>query len=267
MRAIWRLAPRLLALSVVLGLAACGGEHQAETVGDSADMARVEGAVVYRERMLLPPGAGLEIQLQDISRADADATVLASVLLSPEGAPPYGFAIDYDPARIDPRMRYALRATIYSGDELLFTSTDYIDPFQGNPVEILVQRVPEAVRRAGPGLEDGVWVLDTLAGELASAGAGGKPVDLRFDGAEQRAAGFSGCNRYTGGYVREGVAEQGSPLSFGPLAGTRMACAEGGELEQNYLRLLGVVNAFTLEGDTLTLLAGPEVVATFKSAR
>ena len=44
------------------------------------------------------------------------------------------------------------------------------------------------------------------------------------------------------------MAEQGSQLSFGPMAGTRMACAEGGELEQNYLRLLGVVNAFTLEG-------------------
>ena len=58
MRAIWRLAPRLLAVSVVLGLAACGGEHQAETAGDSADMARVEGAVVYRERMLLPRAPG-----------------------------------------------------------------------------------------------------------------------------------------------------------------------------------------------------------------
>ncbi len=108
--------------------------------------ARIEGSVTYRERMMLPPEAQIEVQFEDISQADAMASVLATVQLAPRGGPPYAFAIDYDPGRIDKRRRYALRASISVGDSLMFTSTDYIDPFSGNPVEILVRRVAEPVK-------------------------------------------------------------------------------------------------------------------------
>ncbi len=139
--------PRLcLAVLACTGLLACDGEEPASGDGPTVTTARIEGSVFYRERMMLPPGIEVEVQLQDISRADAMATVLASVLLTPQGAPPYQFRIDYDPAEIRSGMTYALRATIKNGDQLLFTSTEYIDPFQGNPVEILVQRLPEPVR-------------------------------------------------------------------------------------------------------------------------
>lgn len=80
-----------------------------------------------------------------------------------------------------------------------------------------------------------------------------------------RASGFSGCNRYSGGYRREGAAEQGNPLAFTAMAGTLMACPEGGELERRYLRMLGEVTAFTIEADRLSLLAGNEVVATYRA--
>jgi len=222
---------RLLALCVLTGLAACGGEDQPALTSAPAKSARIEGSVMYRERMLLQPGSRVEVQLQDISRADAPATVLASVELTPEGGPPYGFAIEYDPATIQERMRYALRATISLDDRLLFTSTDYIDPFAESPVEILVRRVPEPVRGSGPALEGVVWTLATLDGEPAGTGAGGRPVDIEFAADESLAAGFSGCNRYTGTYAREGSSGHGSPLKFGPVAGTMMACAEGDELE------------------------------------
>jgi putative lipoprotein len=259
-------APYGLALLLLGALPGCGGDAPAVGGGGAADMARIEGIVFYRERMLLPPGAEVEVQLQDVSRADAMATILASVLLTPSSGPPYKYAIDYDPGSIAARNRYALRATITHGDQLLFSSTDYIDPFSGNPVEIMVRRVPEPVQRDAPALEGTTWVLQTLAGEPAPPGAQGRPLDLAFSAQEQRAAGFSGCNRYTGGYAREGVAQTGSPLTFSPMAGTLMACADGGEVEHRYLQLLGSVTAFRLDGDTLSLLAGPEVVATFRSS-
>ena len=92
-------------------------------------------------------------------------------------------------------------------------------PFKGNPVEIVVQRVPEAVRREGPALEGTVWVLQTLAGEPAPAGAGGKAVDLQFYADDKRAAGFSGCNRYTGSYALEGLSfQQGDIHDLDPEA-------------------------------------------------
>jgi heat shock protein HslJ len=74
-----------------------------------------------------------------------------------------------------------------------------------------------------------------------------------------QAGGFSGCNRYSGGYSRDGA----SGLVFKPMAGTLMACEQGSELERQYLQMLGAVTAFTLQGDNLSLQAGPEVVATF----
>ena len=225
-------------------------------------MTRIEGTVFYRERMLLPPGTQVEVQLEDISRADAPAEVLVSVLMTPEGGPPYPFAIDYAVEQADTRGRYALRARIEHEGQLLFTNTEYIDPFGGNPVEILVQRVQSSAS-SGPELEGTEWELVSLAGTDTVQGAGGRAPDLLLDAEQQRAAGFSGCNRYFGGYRREGNPTHGSPLSFGQLAGTMMACAEGGELERAYLQALSEVNAFRFVDGQLQLLQNDRVIATF----
>jgi heat shock protein HslJ len=65
-------------------------------------------------------------------------------------------------------------------------------------------------------------------------GDNGEPITLNLstEGGKRHASGFSGCNRYMGSYdVKAGK------LTFGPLAGTRMACASGAgaALEQPYL--------------------------------
>lgn len=258
----------LVSLLAVCTLGACGGESRETGTGagsEGSTMGRIEGTVLYRERMLLPPGAEVEIQLQDISKPDAMATVLATVLLTPQGGPPYPFAIEYDPAIIDARLRYALRATISHGDSLMFASTDYIDAFGGNPVEVLVRRMTEPVKHSVPGLDGQQWVLQTLLGEAASGGAGGKPLSIEFQAEELRATGFSGCNRYTGGYSLDGASEHGAALTFGLMASTMMACAETGDIERNYLQMLGKVNAYRLTGDTLSLLSGPEILATYQA--
>jgi putative lipoprotein len=41
----------------------------------------------------------------------------------------------YDPSAIDDRMRYGLRARIEMDGKLMFTSTEHIDPFAGEPGE------------------------------------------------------------------------------------------------------------------------------------
>ncbi|WP_153102202.1 META domain-containing protein [Paraburkholderia hayleyella] len=68
-------------------------------------------------------------------------------------------------------------------------------------------------------------------------GDNGEPVTLALSVAEgqRRVSGFSGCNRYMGTYtLKDGK------LSFGPLAGTRMACSgtPGSRLEGPYLDAL-----------------------------
>jgi copper homeostasis protein (lipoprotein) len=96
-------------------------------VAGSAWAGTVDGTAAYRERMMLPPDAVFEAQLQDISRADAPAEVLGRARLDPAGQPPFRFEIAYDDAAVERRGRYAVRATVTRQGQLLFT-TDRIHP-------------------------------------------------------------------------------------------------------------------------------------------
>lgn len=126
-------------------LAACGGGTEAPAVSEQAPdnslMQVITGEVWYRERIALPPGAEVVVTLEDQSRADAPATVLTDYThVVSDDQQPFAFRLVYDPAAIDERMTYGLRARITQDGELLFTSTEHIEPFTGEAVRILVSR-------------------------------------------------------------------------------------------------------------------------------
>ncbi|MEM5342684.1 META domain-containing protein [Paraburkholderia azotifigens] len=80
------------------------------------------------------------------------------------------------------------------------------------------------------------WKLAAGGTRDVPGNTGGEPITLVLstETGQRRASGFSGCNRYTGTYVLHD-----GKLSFGPLAGTRMACATpGGKIEGAYLDAL-----------------------------
>ena len=83
---------------------------------------QVHGTATYRERLALPPEAVFEATLEDVSRADALAVVMGQARIERPGNPPFRFEITYDPARINPSHRYAVRARILVGGELFFSS-------------------------------------------------------------------------------------------------------------------------------------------------
>ena len=91
----------------------------------------VTGTVTYRERIALPPDAVVEVVLEDISRADAAAEVLGRVVLTDPGQPPFAFELAVDRGLIDEARRYAVRARVTRGEELLFV-TDQIYPVLTN---------------------------------------------------------------------------------------------------------------------------------------
>ncbi|MEH6608138.1 MAG: YbaY family lipoprotein [Halioglobus sp.] len=260
-RKMLRSAVPALLLIPLLTVIGCEGGGNSENLPEGA-MGKIEGTVVYRERILLRPGSELEIQLQDVSRPDAMASVLATVMMTPEGAPPFPFVIDFQPAQINEGMHYALRATIRRQGKLIFTNTDYINPFATNPVEVMVSAVPESAGIAP--LRGTTWILETLEGEVIETDAEGKPIDLLFDSEEMRLSGFSGCNRYMGPFELAGGALKGALLSLGPLAGTRMACVNDSGLEQRYLQVLGSITAYQRINGGLSLTREDLVVATFR---
>ncbi len=136
----------LTTIGLLLAAACSNGTDDAAepaTTPDQSLMRVVNGEVIYRERMLIPDGATVTVTLEDQSRADAPATIITNYTHTVSGPPPYPFRLVYNPAAIDDRMRYGLRAKIEMDGTLMFTSTEYLDPFAtpGEPVEIVVQRV------------------------------------------------------------------------------------------------------------------------------
>ncbi len=87
-----------------------------------AVFAQVTGTITYRERIALPPGASAEISLADISLADAPASIISSKTLDNPGQVPISFSLDYDPASIDERFRYAVQARITIDGQLAFVN-------------------------------------------------------------------------------------------------------------------------------------------------
>jgi len=82
------------------------------------------GAATFRERIALPANAVFEAQIEDVSRADAPATILGSVRREPAGNPPYEFSIAYDPSKIIANHRYSVRARITIDRRLRFTTDE-----------------------------------------------------------------------------------------------------------------------------------------------
>jgi len=111
-----------------------------------------------------------------------------------------------------------------------------------------------------PSLFDITWNLTDLNGRAPSPSSDGRPATLLLEPAAQRASGFSGCNRMTGTYRHAG-----DSLSFGPMAMTRMACAAGMGLEQQYAAALEKVTTFRLSAGGLELMGDSGTVARFSA--
>ncbi|MET0398697.1 MAG: META domain-containing protein [Longimicrobiaceae bacterium] len=104
------------------------------------------------------------------------------------------------------------------------------------------------------------WRLVELGGRPAAMGAGGRPATLRLEAG--RASGFAGCNTFSSGYLMSA-----NNLAMTSLASTRMACAEGMELERAYLAALDETLSYRVTTQGLELLSGDRrVLARFTAA-
>jgi copper homeostasis protein (lipoprotein) len=95
-------------------------------------------------------------------------------------------------------------------------------------------------------IETTAWRATQLAGMPAGRGIE-RDAQLTLDGAG-RVAGSDGCNRVIGSYTLTGDA-----IAFGPLAGTRMACAGTADLERAFRDALRDSTQWRITGDLLDL--------------
>ncbi len=102
------------------------------------------------------------------------------------------------------------------------------------------------------------WRLVAVVGVPAGTGANGQPATLLLDAVSGRASGYAGCNSFSGSFALTGAS-----LTFGPLAMTRMACAEGDELESRYTMALERTTEWKLTSKGLELRMGATLLAKF----
>lgn len=255
-----------------------GGQDPARAELDG----RLTGNVLYRERIALPADAVVNVQLQDVSRADAAADVLAQQTIATAGKQvPIPFELRYSAARVDPMHRYAVRAEIRdAASTLLFTTaTQHSVTLERGasppPVDVLVQRAGrEPAGDAGPAAGPdpaaaaaelaGAWRLVAFRddGGAAAAPAADQIYTLDFlEGPDGRIAGQAHCNRFHGTY-RTGT---GAALAVMPLGATLAACTPP-TLGSDYLRALAAVTRYDLDGGRLRLAFGASGELAFERA-
>ena len=112
----------------------------------------------------------------------------------------------------------------------------------------------------GQTIDGPTWRLTALRGLDAKAlHVGEEPVTARFQ--DGRVSGFSGCNRFFGGYTLDG-----DRLVIGALAGSMMMCPEASmTLEHAFTGSLAGTFQYAIAGQTLTLRSGTEPVLTFEA--
>ena len=207
----------------------------------------VRGTATYRERIAMPSDAVFEATLEDVSRADAPAEVISRIRVPSPGNPPIAFEIRYDPARIVPGNRYAVRARVLVKEQLFFTTDQSypVTPGGGtSPIQLMLKR-PSA--SAGPSLENTYWKLTHLGAEEVHIPAGAREVYMQLKGGQM--SGFSGCNSLGGKY--EINADQ---LKLSQMASTMMYCeGPGMAIEKSLYAAVGRVAQYRIDGQFLEL--------------
>lgn len=109
-------------------------------------------------------------------------------------------------------------------------------------------------------ITDREWVLVTIGNQASPAGRGNQPATLRLDSTDSHAAGFAGCNHYRASYTLAG-----DSLRFGPVLATKMACADGDDLERSFLAALPLAATYESTDSALILKGATGPLARFRA--
>lgn len=208
----------------------------------------LHGSIYYRERIALPPDARVDVQLLDVSLADAPSKVIAQTTFRPRGQVPIAYRLRFDDSKLRPRHSYAVRATISAGGQLWFTSTSRHAVEIGGPdrIDIPLQRVAaQGMERPSRG-PVGRWLAEDIRG--------GGVMDylqtvlvIRPNGG---VGGSGGCNTIGGS-----ANISGDSIRFGQLVSTMKACTPAAmNQERKFLDTLKDVRSWRIDGPRQKLI-------------
>lgn len=106
----------------------------------------------------------------------------------------------------------------------------------------------QVLEKMTQGITEKYWKLVELNGQPVPKLEREPYLILKAEG--NRVNGFGGCNNFGGTYTLD---EAASRISFGHMASTMMACAQGMEVEGAFHEVLGKADNYSLNGDSMTL--------------
>lgn len=95
---------------------------------------------------------------------------------------------------------------------------------------------------------DNTWRLIEMDGKAIKLEEGQKNPFVHLQTKNNRMQGFAGCNRFSGTYL-----VKGEIFLFNKMAGSRMACVSGMELEDAFFKVLSATEGYRIERDVLEL--------------
>lgn len=214
------------------------------------------GLVTWRERMVLPSDASLSVTL--VTLPGQQRITGAHAGLGGKAGSPIQFTLNVRSDAIAGPGQFGLVAEIRSQGYVIFRNwqpvlVDIAEP-GGNVIEVEFSPPPPhdppeqilpPVETPNP-LLGTLWTLTSIGGEPILA-----ETTVTFSiAADYRAGGNGGCNNY---FTEASFDDP--PLSFGPVAGTRKACAPAiMTQEARFFAALSAVWGYELSGDTLKLV-------------
>ena len=215
------------------------------------------GDVTYRERIALPPGATLRLQLVDLSLPAAPPRIEVAAPIG-EGEVPLNFTLNIDDTLFVAGTRFGLLAGITVDGMLLFRNfAPYpIDPTSATtPIHIVTALVRDTAPSAPPSdappvssdLLDSTWTVTAIAGV---------PVLPRTRptlsiASDLRAGGSGGCNSW---FAEARI--EGDTLRFGSLTSTQKGCLQSINLQEDaFHRALAATASWRVEDNRLSLFA------------
>ena len=236
---------RGIALAALIAAPFAGGPAMAE-------MRDLPVVVHLQEGATLPPEALLQVELLDVSRADAPSVTVAARDYRVESLP-VEVRLPYDSAEIDPRMRYVVAAKVAEGERVLLRTTAAYPALTREAPErpeIVLEAMSEAMPAGIAGVE---WQAFEVGGRMLVV-EDAPTIAFMPDGGF---AMYGGCNRFAG------TAELGAGTIAFPeaIAGTRRMCPEPRmKLEQDMVEAIRATTGYLRTGKTLSLTNAAGVV-------
>lgn len=212
------------------------------------------GTVTYYERIALPAGAQLRLQL--VTLDDGRQIAAATSRITEQASPPITFTMNLRSASAATAGPLGLVAEIRAGGQLFFRNAAPTPVDLANPdgIAIVVNTASGPAPQPStpeppvpdPQLLGTSWTVTSIGGRPA---IGPHPLTLTID-FDRRIGGNSGCNNY----FSEATIEA-QVISFSAAAATRMACTQDIMDQENaYFAALSAVSAYELDGESLRLL-------------